>query len=236
MPPKLRKKPIQNSIVVIERKPIDLQEIAKRQASKINRESESLNRSNTELHLSRKQSHEPRYVNNKSNYDIVLSDLSSTPTLSKSRTSTPAKPHFEQTYESSPMKMNETANPIFSNSNVEILAQNLALKYKKKYKKQAKELVNRQNEIHNFQMESMRRLYEEKLKKYREIIIKLQKDNEDLLAKNMNSEKIIENPTEKLEEENLWLKKEIQKLKAKTYHKGSEFTLGRIPDNLYSEI
>lgn len=284
MPPKGKKKVLPNNLIVAERKPVDLQEIAKRQANKINDTSQILNRSSSAI--LRKHSIEPQNVEKSYKYELDIEDLTMTPPFLKTRTQTPTK-NYNLTSETM------LSNPLFSKSScdytlqnpkkseskkfgsslgldlskielknphkvsdyydyqkiseemrkrseeeynhkLEILSQKLAKEYKQKYKLQLQELITRQNEIHNFQTESLKRQYEAKLSKYRELIIKMQKENEELIA-NKPEKLIVDIPIVSLEDENMWLKEEIKRLKSKKFTANSDFTLGRIPSNLYDQ-
>lgn len=85
----------------------------------------------------------------------------------------------------------------------------IALKYKTKYKEKMNEAIAKQNEIHKFEIDSIKNKYEGKIMKYKEIIRKLQDDYERV-SKRKNSGKDVLDP---LLEENAWLKNQIKALR-----------------------
>ena len=94
----------------------------------------------------------------------------------------------------------------------EDINQSISKKYKAKYKAKLQEVINRQNEIHKFQIDSLKKNYEAKILKYKDIIEKLHHENEELShgkAKTKHSDLI--NP---LIEENIWLKQQLNSLKS----------------------
>lgn len=88
----------------------------------------------------------------------------------------------------------------------------LAEKYKFKYKKKLKETIDKQNEAYKIQIESLKRHYESKIQAYKDIIQKLQNENEKL-AKCKPSVKHPE-LLDPLIEENLWLKSQLALFKS----------------------
>lgn len=87
----------------------------------------------------------------------------------------------------------------------------LAAKYKEKFREKMNEILSKQNEMHKFEIESIRNQYEGKIVKYKEIIKKLQEDYEALSGGKDPVEKSeVLNP---LIEENIWLKNQIKTLK-----------------------
>ena len=88
----------------------------------------------------------------------------------------------------------------------------IANKYKAKYKAKIQETLVKQNEIHKFQLDSLKKHYESKILKYKEIIERLHKENEELANGRTVKHSDLMNP---LIEENLWLKKQLSVLKPK---------------------
>jgi hypothetical protein len=85
-------------------------------------------------------------------------------------------------------------------------------KYKIKFKAKIQDLLSKQNEIHEFQIESIKKHYEDKISKYKEIIQKLQQENNRVGHKDLKiKDSDLINP---LIEENLWLKKQLNVLKS----------------------
>ena len=88
--------------------------------------------------------------------------------------------------------------------------------YKEKARKKMQEILNKQNEVHKFQIESLKKFYEEKISKYKEIIAKLQHENEELSnGSSMVKHSDLVNP---LIEENMWLKNQMGRLSNKKYN------------------
>lgn len=87
----------------------------------------------------------------------------------------------------------------------------LAEKYKEKFREKMNEILNKQNEMHKFEIESIRNQYEGKILRYKQIIQKLQEDYDVLGGGKDPVEKSqVLNP---LIEENIWLKNQISTLK-----------------------
>ena len=88
----------------------------------------------------------------------------------------------------------------------------ISKKYKNKYKGKLQEILNKQSEIHKFQIDSLKKHYEAKILKYKEIIEKLHHENEELVhGKSKVKHTDLINP---LIEENLWLKQQLNSLKS----------------------
>jgi hypothetical protein len=87
----------------------------------------------------------------------------------------------------------------------------IALKYKEKYREKLNEAIGKQNEIHRFEIETIKNQFEGKIFKYKEIIKKLQEDCERLSRNKGNFKK--NEVLDPLIEENIWLKHQIKNLK-----------------------
>ena len=106
------------------------------------------------------------------------------------------------------MKKFSKNNEKFENPKHEI-EKIIALKYKTKYREKMNEAILKLNEIHKFEIDSIKNQYEGKIAKYREIIKKLQEDYDRIVKGRSGGKDVMES----LLEENVWLKKQIKALK-----------------------
>lgn len=82
-------------------------------------------------------------------------------------------------------------------------------RYKAKYKKKFQDLLVKQSERHKGQIDLLTKNYEGKIAKYREIIEKLQEENEELVTGKKVKRFELISP---LIEENLWLKQQLKSM------------------------